>query len=259
MKDKFVQIPQGRIHYLEAGDGDPLVLLHSNGCSVHEYDRVYGELADRFRILSIDMLGHGDSERITKHHSVNAYSDIVIQFMDAVGVDKAWVLGASIGGFICADLGDRYPSRILGVLLVEAALRTERDWSSQWSVVEQMFGQAVQQTEQVAPRFRAFTPQLLARWNVDRAKAGAWTMIDVMWAIREYDLSAALSRIRAPVALIFGDRGPVTASIPQYIEALPKAPRYILDDCGHFPMIDDPQRFIEATFASVESLRALEL
>jgi 3-oxoadipate enol-lactonase len=194
--------------------------------------------------------------RITSHHDIGAYADIVVEFMDALGIDKAWVLGSSIGGFVCADLGIRHADRMLGVVMVEAALRPATEWEAQWTVVEQLFGEAVQTLDQVAPRFRAFTREHLFRWNVDRAKAGVWVMMDVMWAIRQYDLVAALPKIESPVALIFGDRGPVTAGIPGYVKALPDAPRHILDNCGHFPMIDDPDAFLKATFASLDHLAA---
>lgn len=253
MKPNFVATSFGRIHYLEAGSGEPLILLHSNGCSAHEFADVVEPLGKRFRTIAWDMPGHGDSDPITRHMTIDDYADAVIAFMDALGIDKAHVSGTSVGGTICVALGARYPERMKSVIIVETAFRTFDEWGTDWLTVETIFGNPSQTLEQIKPRFRNATPSLLQRWNIDRNKAGARTMVDVMWAIREYDMQENIGKVSVPSACIFGEKGPVLGTIGRFRDGLAPGGRQIMmADCGHFPMIDDPDAFTTAMIEAIE-------
>jgi 3-oxoadipate enol-lactonase len=250
MLDGFVETPAGRIHFLEtepASDRDgsvPLILLHSNGCSASIYDAVMPALARGRRVIAWDMPGHGDSDPHTRHRSVRDYADAVVALMDAHGIARADVLGSSIGGSICVALGAHHAARLRKLVIVEAPGRTADEARAQWPRTEKNFSVTTQTAEQLAPRFRAVTPAFLTRWNIDRNKAGVKAMIDVMWALREYDVVADLRRIAVPALIMFGDSGPNVGKAERFRQALPQAPLEIMKDCAHFPMIDDPEGFV---------------
>ena len=166
--------------------------------------------------------------------------------MDALSIPRAHVCGASIGGMVCIALGALAPARVLSLVIAEAPLRTAQEWAAQWPRTEAMFAIPQQTEAEVAPRFRQLTPALLARWNIDRHKAGGWRMVDVMWALRQFDAYAHLARIAVPCMVLIGDRGPVFASRAAYEKLLPKAPLKVITDAGHFPMLDDPAAFCAA-------------
>jgi pimeloyl-ACP methyl ester carboxylesterase len=253
----FLSTPSGRIHCLEQGEGPPLLLLHSNGCSVHEYDQVLPLLARQFRCIVWDLPGHGDSEPARGHVSIRQYAAATVEVLDALGLERAHVCGASIGGFICMAVGLAWPERVASLTIVEAALRTPEEWAAQWPRIEAMFAIAQQSSEEVAPRLRDLTPPLLARWNIDRAKAGGWRMVDAMWAIREYDALGELARLRVPCAIVMGDRGPVIGGRLRYEQALRTAPIRVIAEAGHFPMIDAPQEFARAVHEGIAELSAV--
>lgn len=244
--ERFLDTAAGRIHCVEQGAGEPLVLVHSNGCSWHEYEQVLPLLAARFRCIAWDLPGHGDSERSTKHLSIADYARATLGVMDAMGLDRAHVCGASVGGFVCMALGNLAAQRVGSLLIVEAALRTAAEWRREWPRIEAQFALARQAESEVAPRFRQLTPDLLKRWNIDRAKAGGWRMVDVMWAICEFDAMGELAALRVPCAVIVGDKGPVIGGRERYRQALPSAPLAVIGNAGHFPMIDDPDAFARA-------------
>jgi 3-oxoadipate enol-lactonase len=247
--ESFCATRLGRIHYVEQGEGPPLLLLHSNGCSLHEFLPVMDGLAARHRCIAWDMPGHGDSDATVGHLAMSDYAGALVELMDGLGLDKALVCGASIGGFIAIEMAAAVPARVDGVLIAEAALRSASDWAAQWPRIEGMFALPTQTHEAVAPRFRSMTAGLLARWNIDRNKAGSWRMVDVMWAIREYDAIGQLGAVRAsgrPAAVLLGDRGPVIGNRARYEELLPDASVHVLADAGHFPMLDDPEAFVAA-------------
>jgi pimeloyl-ACP methyl ester carboxylesterase len=79
VNDVFYDTRLGRIHCRVAGDGAPLFLMHSNGRSAYEFDPLANALADRFRVVSWDMPGQGDSDRLTGHFTIRNYCDLAIE------------------------------------------------------------------------------------------------------------------------------------------------------------------------------------
>jgi 3-oxoadipate enol-lactonase len=239
----------GRIHYVEAGAGSPLILLHSNGCSTHEWEKVIHPFSARHRCIAWDMPGHGDSEFHARHLAVSDYATATTQFMDTLGIGKAHICGASIGGAIAIAMGALHPDRTSTAVIVEAMLRPEADWAAGWARVESLFAIPYQTEADVAPRFRTSGKDFLSRWNMDRAKAGSWRMMDVMWALREFDAVEHVKRLAAlktPAAVIIGSKGPVAGYADAYRRLLTSQVVAVLEDTGHFPMMDDPVAFAEA-------------
>lgn len=243
MKSGFVSTAEGRIHYLYGGAGAPLILLHSVGCSAHEYEDVLDRLGESFTVYAWDMPGHGDSSPLIRHYSIEDFAEAVARFMDALGIDRATVLGESIGGPICAALALRHPQRLESLIFCESPLRSAETWAQNWFMVERNFGIPTQTEAQVAQRVRSVSPEFLLRWNIDRNKASAKAMMDAMWAIREFDMFAALPRVTARSLILYGEHGPTVAQAQDFARLLKDAQLVILKDCGHFPMNDDPERF----------------
>src|SRR5579885_2354104 len=84
MRDRFATTPDGRIHYLHEGSGPPLVLLHSVGCSAYEYEDSLPLLAQHFTVYAWDMPGHGDSDPLPRHYTIEDFARAVVHLMDAV-------------------------------------------------------------------------------------------------------------------------------------------------------------------------------
>lgn len=87
-KEAFADTPKGRIHYVEAGEGAPLVLLHSNGCSIFEFQFVMESLAKTHRVLALDLPGQGDSDPLTCHWTYDMYADAVAAWMDVLKIER---------------------------------------------------------------------------------------------------------------------------------------------------------------------------
>jgi pimeloyl-ACP methyl ester carboxylesterase len=252
MKDGFVLTSVGRIHYLESGEGLPLLLLHSNGCSGHEFMLSAAMLAQKYRVIAWDQPGHGDSDPLRGHFSIENYTAALIEFMDALNLQRVILAGSSVGGLITIAAGALHPACFSKLAVVEAPLNTREGWAANWPMVEGLFSVPTQTFEQAAARFRALTPEFHARWNMDRNKAGGWTMMDVMWAIRDFDCKGMLARVALPVLVLIGEKGPVMPTLSEYQRILPTASVSIMENCGHFPMIDAPAEFAEhlASFVS---------
>lgn len=253
--ENFVEIDGGRLHYYEAGGGIPIVLLHSNGSSAREYEGVMEQLAQSARVICLDYFGFGDSDGIQERFEIESIANTVAQFIRAKGLDRPIVGGSSLGGSISASFASRNPDLTRGVVLVETPCRSWEAWGQLWPFVEDLFAVPTQSLEQISPRFRDPTPQLLRRLNIDRNKAGGRLMMEAMWAIRDFDILAA-SSITVPTRLVVGKKGVVGDGVARLQELIPHAKLIEMDDCGHFPMVDDPAAFaaILADFLASEEL-----
>jgi len=241
--DRFVEVSGRRLHYLQAGEGVPLVLLHSNGASAYEFESVLERLAEHASVHCVEYPGFGDSEALPGRFTIEAATNAIQGFIHCLDLHRPVLCGTSIGGTVVADLAARFPDLARGVVLVETPCRSWEAWGERWSLVERIFAIPSQRLEDIAGRFRSATPELLGRWNIDRNKAGGRLMMEAMWAIREFDVRAAAARIDLPCLLVFGSKGAVADGADELAASIPRAERVEIADCGHFPMIDDPSAF----------------
>jgi pimeloyl-ACP methyl ester carboxylesterase len=111
-----------KTNYLEAGQGSPVVLIHGSGPGVTAYANwrlVLPVLAERFRVLAPDMAGFGFSERPEKaDYGVDLWVEQLVGFLDALGIDRASVVGNSFGGAIGLRLAARHPDRVGKLVLM---------------------------------------------------------------------------------------------------------------------------------------------
>ena len=246
VNDRFVAVHgHGRQHYKEAGSGEPLILIHTNGASAWQYAEVFPLLLTRFHVLAWDMPGHGDSDPIQRHYSVEDYADALNGFMEALGLPAAHVSGCSIGGSICVAFASRYPQRTRSTVIVETPFRTDAEWATNWANVEANFGLPTQTEKQMGERVAKVDEARITRWNIDRNKAGARTMVDVMWAIRGFDVGATAKAIQVPAMILYGKRGPTIAGQDRFKAAAPQIPIQVMEGSGHFPMLDEPAALAE--------------
>jgi 3-oxoadipate enol-lactonase len=233
----------GRMHYREAGRGDALILIPTNGGSAYQYDGVMAALAKSFRVIAWDMPGHGDSDAVARHYSIEDYSCALAAFMDALGIKAAHISGCSVGGSISVCFASQYPQRTLSAVIVETPFRSFDEWGARWSHTEGNFGIPTQNAHDIKERVAHVDDALVTRWNVDRNKAGAKLMMSVMWAIRQFDVQSAVTNIRCPAMILYGRRGPTIANRDRFAAAAPSLPIEVIENSGHFPMLDAPDVF----------------
>lgn len=108
-----IQTKDWKLRYYEAGEGLPVIMLHGSGPGATGWSNFSGNigaLADHFHVYAVDMPGWGESDAATVDQLDHV--DAVIQFMDAVGIEKAAFIGNSMGGQTSLRLATEYPDRI---------------------------------------------------------------------------------------------------------------------------------------------------
>ncbi len=114
---RFVQTPDWKIRYYEAGQGHPLILIHGSGPGAtgwSNFSRNIEELARNFHVYALDMPGWGESDPCTKE--TLDHVGATIQFMDALGIDKAALVGNSMGGIVALAVAVDHPDRVSHVI-----------------------------------------------------------------------------------------------------------------------------------------------
>ncbi len=109
-----------RAHYLEAGEGPPLLLLASMLVRARTYGPLIERLAPHFRVLTVELSGSGRSSRLSRPWSLEEYAHWSDRFLDAVFVDRAVVIGHSNSGAVALLLGAQYPERVASLVLADA-------------------------------------------------------------------------------------------------------------------------------------------
>jgi pimeloyl-ACP methyl ester carboxylesterase len=123
----LLRLPAGDLQVLDEGprEGPPIVLLHCYTCAIDWWDEVIPALARDHRVIAIDLLGHGGSEKPRSGYSMPEQAELVAQVLAALEVRGATVVGHSLGGAVAIALAEQVPDLVGGIAIID----TEPDTS----------------------------------------------------------------------------------------------------------------------------------
>lgn len=126
--DRFIVVDGKKIHYLEVGEGTPLVSIHGWLASSNSFHKIIPELAKKFHVLAPDLPGCGlknISQELAGEHTIASYVDFCHSFIQNQGLKKVGVLGLSMGGTIALEWARRFPQDIEKIAAFEPILGKE--------------------------------------------------------------------------------------------------------------------------------------
>jgi pimeloyl-ACP methyl ester carboxylesterase len=118
--EKSATVLSFKIHYLEAGAGAPVVLLHGLGYDGSRWAPNIAPLAADFRIIALDQIGFGQSDKPLANYHTGMLSEFLVGFLKAIGVQKASLVGSSMGGNVAAYTAIHYPQMVERLVLSDA-------------------------------------------------------------------------------------------------------------------------------------------
>ena len=118
VKQAFVDLPEGQIHYLTAGEGPNLVLLHLTTSSSDSFSDIIPILATKYRVIAMDRWGHGGSDEPPDNVDLANLVNTFVQFMDALDIDRAFILGQHTGSYEAIEFAIAQPERVEKLILV---------------------------------------------------------------------------------------------------------------------------------------------
>lgn len=276
---QFIDLRGVRVHYKVAGAGEPVfVLLHGFLASTYSWREVVAPLSEIGTVIAFDRPAFGLTSRPMPEEwgEENPYTpdfatSLTLDLMDALGVDRAILVGNSAGGALSARIAVEHPGRVEALVLVDAAVYT-RGGSPSW--IRPLLA---------TPQLRRIGPVLLRNvrdWGLDFARS-AWhdpsKITPEVWegytlplraddwdrALYEFtvssfqvDLATRLDEITMPVLVITGDDDrivPTEESI-RLASELQGSQLVVVPDCGHVPHEECPAPFLEAVIEFVNSL-----
>jgi pimeloyl-ACP methyl ester carboxylesterase len=246
----LLETSTGPVAYDERGAGQPIVLLPSGAHDRHDYDELRALLPERFRSISLDWPGHGQSPPGDAPASVTRFADVAERLVEQLAPAGAVVVGNSVGGFSAARLAIRRPELVRGLVIVDGggfAGRPPHVRAFCALMAQPWF------LKRVYPAFSA--RYMHSRTAADRRArdVGVATTrrdpglaaVSQLWrsfASPEHDLRVGAPTIAAPTLLIWGRHDPV---IPVRVgrraaDMIPGA-RLVVLDTGHVPHTSDPE------------------
>jgi pimeloyl-ACP methyl ester carboxylesterase len=118
---RILRLPGGDLQFVEKGprDAPPIVLVHCFSCAINWWDGMMPRLDRSHRVIAVDLLGHGGSEKPTSGYTIPNQADLVAQALGRLGVRDAEVVGHSLGGSVAVGLAERSPQLVERVVIVD--------------------------------------------------------------------------------------------------------------------------------------------
>jgi pimeloyl-ACP methyl ester carboxylesterase len=275
-----------RLHYVEWGEREapPLVLVHGGLDHCRSWDWLAERLADGFRVLAPDLAGHGDSDHaIGGFYALTDFVADLVELFEEAGLQRAALLGHSMGGGVSSLFAGAFPERIARLVLIEglrpvmpppeSAAERLRSWTEQTRSLSQRQPKAYESIEAACGRMREANPRLsatqarhLTEYGMRRDPDGLWR-----WKYDNFvrsrsparltvaETASLWGRIDSPVLLIGGaDSGRPDPTRNGWIELFANARSVIAPDAGHWVHHDQldlvarlVRRFLEAPIAAL--------
>ncbi len=119
-KFSFISFQGGQIYFQETGSGMPVVLLHGFLGSASVFNTVIPHLSSNFRLILIDLPGHGKSDCFGYIHRMEFMARAVNAVLDAINIKKVSIVGHSMGGYVALSLASGFPDRVLSICLLNS-------------------------------------------------------------------------------------------------------------------------------------------
>ncbi len=252
-----------QIYYeLQGAEGKPVILfLHGLGSSIRDWEFQLPHFSKNYRVLLIDMRGHGRSDKPKGPYTMPLFVRDVIALLDQLNLSQVHVVGLSMGGMIAFQMAVDFPQRLCTMTIVNSGPavvpRTIQDKIGVWMrfVIVRVMGMR-KMGETLAPRLFVDPDQenlrqtFITRWAENDPRA----YLDSLRAIAGWTVEAKISGITIPTLVIASDQDytPVSAK-EAYLAKMPNARLEILPNAHHAVPVERPEPFNAAVDRFIQS------
>lgn len=275
--NQFIEVNGMNVHYKKFGSGEPVfILLHGFGASLFSWREVTAPLAEIGTVIAYDRPAFGLTERPMEWEGESPYSqeaqiELVIGLMDALGVEKAILVGNSAGGTISMLTALQYPERVESLILVDPAVYAGGGapaWirpllkTPQMNRVGPLFARQIQTRgpELVEVAWHdpgKITPDVIEGYQkplrIENWDKALWYLTI---SSRESGLAERLDELTLPIIVITGDDDRIvpTEQSVRLAGELPNAGLVVIPQSGHVPHEETPAEFMQAVIQFLETL-----
>jgi 3-oxoadipate enol-lactonase len=244
-----------RLNVLDEGEGEAVVFLHGLGGCWRDWAPQLDGLRDRYRCVVVEHRGHGRSEATAGAYSTPLFAADVVRVCAALGVERAHVVGLSMGGMIAqhvaldapdlvdtlvlADTAAAFPPFIVDAFRSYAGTVRDEGHTDSHGVVAEFSPAWSQQVLRDHPEVVRDNQR-----ETEGTDPEVWYRAAI--AVAEHDVTARLGDIKAPTLLVWGREDllvPFDVLSPPLLDGIPDSRLEILDDAGHLSNLDQPEAF----------------
>jgi pimeloyl-ACP methyl ester carboxylesterase len=262
---RWVTVAGAPVNVIDIGAGDPIVFVHGLSGSWVNWLENIPHFAAGHRVIAMDLPGFGHSPMPTGKISISGYGRIVDELLDALEIDRAVIVGNSMGGFIGAEVALQFATRVEKLVLVSAAglsIEHQRDervlrvlerldnvllytggWAATRSeILTRRPRMRRQMMKLVAHRAEALPAPLIAEQVRGSGKPGFVPALD---ALSAYPIRDRLGEIECPTLVVWGadDRLVPVRDAHEFGRLIPNARVEVWPDTGHVAMLERPAAF----------------
>lgn len=255
-----IEVDYGSLYYEELGEGEPLILIHGHSLSHCMWDEQFTKFAKKYRVIRYDVRGYGASSPQIEYVPFTHVEDLIL-LMNALNIEKAHIVGLSMGGFIGADMLGCFPERMLSAVLASGNIRKSPGPSQPMGPEE-----SAKRDKEIAELLEKGVDVMKREWfeglmnsggsQRERMREPLWGMIEEWTAWQPLHKEARVivgldayemikeKRPEVPTLLIEG-KSPNNrySENPDLLNYLPNGKLTVIDDCGHMLNMEQPEAF----------------
>jgi pimeloyl-ACP methyl ester carboxylesterase len=262
LSPQTIEVQGHKIFYIVKGEGRPLLLIHGYGAAIWVWEKQIEILSQSYRVYALDLIGYGYSDRPKIDYTPDAYIHFLRDFMDAVGIEKATLIGNSMGGGIAWAMAIFFPERVEKLVLINCVppdvLERVKNESFRTLVAIKdipllpylVIGSRSKNSikwilQECLANIKLITPEVLNRqYQLSKIKGTTWALYSTFKnASNAKGLKDYLSRIDHPTLLIWGKWDLIfpPAVGEELHQAIRGAKFKVIDKSGHMPMWETPE------------------
>lgn len=264
-QDQYIQVGQINTRYWNLGDeGDVVVLIHGINDSVESWGFNVNAIAEYHRLYAIDLVGCGHSDRPKAPYTLSYFAQFVSDFMRAQGIDKAILIGSSLGGGVALRYTIQSPDKVKKLVLVSSiGLGTEIHFLFRMAtlpLIGEVFTRPSREGTTRILKELIHDPALVTNeliesyYQFSSLPDAQKTFLSKMrasiniWGVRQDVVNSILDRlpnITAPTLILWGQQDRIIPVAHGYKaeKRIPNSYLHIFDRCGHIPQLECAEEF----------------
>ena len=238
-------------YYEIQGNGPPLVFIHGLGSSTRDWEHQVTEFSKRFKVITFDLRGHGQSDKPSGPYSLPMFAADTAGLLRALDVETAHIVGLSLGGAVAFQLAVDYPSLVKTLTIVNSAptmggntADVKQEIRRRVEIVQQQGMRAMGHdlSKNLFPKESqaAVRETFVERW----AENGTKPYIASLLSMSGWSVVDKLGSIRCPALIIAADKDYSPVAVKEaYVKLMPDAHLVVIPDAHHATPIEEPERF----------------
>jgi pimeloyl-ACP methyl ester carboxylesterase len=251
--------------YDDRGTGLPLVFLHAFPFNRTMWEPQLKGLSDQFRVITVDLRGHGESDAPLWHYTMDQFADDVKGLLDHLAIEQATLAGLSMGGYLSFAFYRKYPERIKALVFADTRAEADKPETVAWrfNLAQRVYKEGARAVADemgpklLSPKTYQTKPDLVALVRtISLSTPTSGALGDLMALAERPDSTQLLGRIACPTLVLVGQDDVLTTveENRRIAEGIRGARLEVIPAAGHLSNLEQPELFNRAVRSFLETI-----